>query len=92
MYNSGGENAQSLSRLDGVVAKQLQSTLDTLSTDATTICITHHLEDLKNTDLILYLDGGKIVERGSFEELAVADGEFSKQLAARGHVPAGETA
>lgn len=69
--------------LDGVVAKQLQRTLDTLSTNATTIMITHHLEDLKNTDTILYLDGGEIVERGSFEELKAADGEFAKQLSAR---------
>jgi ABC-type multidrug transport system fused ATPase/permease subunit len=38
--------------LDGVVAQNLQKTLDELCTDATTICITHHLTDLKTADQV----------------------------------------
>merc|ERR1719265_2854828 len=53
--------------LDGVVAKKLQQTLDVLSKEATTIRITHHLEDLRSADTILYLDGGRIVENGTFD-------------------------
>lgn len=69
--------------LDGVVAKQLQVTLDKLSTNATSICITHHLEDLRAAHHIIYLDSGKIVERGTYEELMAADGVFATQVAAR---------
>ena len=69
--------------LDGVVAKQLQKTLDELSCNATTICITHHLEDLKKAHQILYLDQGKIVERGTFDALMEAKGEFFTQVNAR---------
>lgn len=69
--------------LDGVVAKQLQKTLDELSTNATTICITHHLEDLKNAHQVLYLDQGKVVEQGTFQSLIDAQGEFFKQVGAR---------
>ena len=69
--------------LDGVVAKSLQNTLDEISKSATTICITHHLEDLKAASEIIYLDTGKIVERGSFGELVKKKGEFFKQVQAR---------
>lgn len=69
--------------LDGVVAKKLQQTLDVLSKEATTICITHHLEDLRSADTILYLDGGRIVENGTFDKLLEQGGEFFKQVEAR---------
>lgn len=41
--------------LDGVVAQQLQRTLDTLCTHATTIFITHHLNDLKTAHQVVPL-------------------------------------
>ena len=51
--------------LDGLVARQLQTTLDNLANNATTIMVTHHLEDLQNVQQILYLKDRKIVERGA---------------------------
>ena len=69
--------------LDGVVAKKLQATLNGLSKNATTIMITHHLEDLRNATHILYLDAGKIVEKGGFDELMKARGIFFEQFQAR---------
>ena len=75
--------------LDNAVARSLQKTLDKLAENATTICITHHLEDLQKAHQILYLDQGKIVERGTFAELVAAAGEFAKQVEARkGGAPA----
>lgn len=68
--------------LDRVVAQQLQGTLDTLSTNATTIMITHHLKDLSKANQIIYLDQGKIVERGSYADLVAAGGPFAKQVEA----------
>lgn len=69
--------------LDAVVAENLQQTLDRVSADATTICITHHLHDLKSADQILYLDRGLIVEEGSYDELLAKKGEFFAQVEAR---------
>ena len=69
--------------LDGVVAKQLQQTLDELSSNATTLLVTHHLNDLQHAHHIIYLEQGKIAERGTFAELVQADGVFAKQVAAR---------
>ena len=62
--------------LDNAVARSLQKTLDKLAENATTICITHHLGDLKTSDDVIYLDQGHIVEPGSFEELMTANGRF----------------
>jgi ABC-type transport system involved in cytochrome bd biosynthesis fused ATPase/permease subunit len=47
------------------VAKNLQNTLDALSTNAISVCATHHLGDLEKADNILYLNGGKILEQGN---------------------------
>merc|ERR1719433_1113325 len=69
--------------LDGLVAEQLQQTLERVSKNSTTICITHHLKDLKQADQILCLDGGSIVERGTFEELMELQENFYKQVSAR---------
>ena len=70
--------------LDNAVARSLQKTLDKLAENATTICITHHLGDLKTSDDVIYLDAGHIVEQGSFEELMAAKGTFYQQVNARG--------
>ena len=69
--------------LDGVVARQLQDTFDEITQSNTTIMITHHLEDLKNADQIIYLDQGRILEHGTFEDLVGLKGEFFKQMEAR---------
>lgn len=71
--------------LDGIVAKQLQATLDKLASNATTLMVTHHLEDLRKAHQILYLDGGRIVERGTYDDLVAAKGVFYKQTQARVH-------
>ena len=70
--------------LDNAVARSLQKTLDKLAENATTICITHHLGDLKTSDDVIYLDAGHIVEHGSFDELMKAKGTFYDQVNARG--------
>ena len=44
--------------------------------------ITHHLDDLKNADQILYLDQGKIMEHGTFADLVSAKGKFYRQMEA----------
>jgi len=73
--------------LDGVVAKSLQATLDRLCEHATTIMITHHLADLRKAHQILYLDKGKIVERGTYDELSELKGAFFNQIEARRQAP-----
>lgn len=86
--------------LDNMVAHQIQKTLERLGNDieqgcddgydrksfskATTICITHHLHELRKASEIFYLQDGKIVESGTFEELVARnDGIFAAQIRAK---------
>ena len=65
------------------MAQQLQQTLDALACQATTIMVTHNLEDLRQAHLILYMRDGSIAERGTYQSLCSEEGEFFKQTQAR---------
>lgn len=47
----------------------------------TTIIIAHRLTTLKDCDRILVFDQGRIVQQGSYEELAMSDGIFADLVA-----------
>ena len=44
----------------------------------TTVIISHRLSMTKNADLICYMENGRIVEKGSHDELLAADGRYAK--------------
>jgi ATP-binding cassette subfamily B protein len=54
----------------------IQKALDVLKKGRTTFIIAHRLSTIKNADQILVLDRGKIVERGSHDELMEAKGKY----------------
>ena len=64
--------------LDSRAEKEIQSAIDSLEEGRTVICIAHRLSTLANMDEIFVLDHGRIVERGTFEELLKAKGHFAK--------------
>ena len=49
--------------------------LDSLK--CTRIVIAHRLSTIKNCNRIIVLDGGRIVEDGTFDELVAAEGFFA---------------
>jgi glucan exporter ATP-binding protein len=74
---------EATSALDSGTEAQIKKALDHLRANRTTFIIAHLLSTVADADLILVLDRGRIVERGSFAELADAGGLFA-QLVAHG--------
>ena len=56
----------------------VQSAINKMQQDRTTIIIAHRLSTIKNADRIIVLKEGEIVEQGSHKELINASGEYAK--------------
>lgn len=72
------------SALDYESEKLIQEALDRLSRGRTVITIAHRLSTLKNSDRLVVMQNGKIVEEGSFKSLSNSGGYFSELLSSQG--------
>jgi ATP-binding cassette, subfamily B, bacterial len=66
---------EATSELDTVTEQQIYANLDAIS--STTIVIAHRLSTVRNADLILVMDGGKIAETGTHEQLLAGRGIYA---------------
>ena len=71
---------EATSALDNKTQKQVSDALDALK--CTRIVIAHRLSTIRNCDRILVLEGGRILEEGSYNEL-IAKGGFFAELVER---------
>ncbi len=67
---------EATSALDNKTQKQVSEALDKMG--CTRIVIAHRLSTIRNCDRILVLDGGNIVEDGSYDELMAKEGFFAE--------------
>ncbi len=70
---------EATSALDTESERSVQEALDRLMRDRTTLVIAHRLSTIRNADLICVMHEGKIVERGTHDEL-IALGGYYKRL------------
>lgn len=80
---------EATSALDSVTEKQIQSGLQNLMKDRTTIVIAHRLSTLDAMDRILVFDKGHIIEDGTHKQLLKQKGHYARMwhMQAGGFLP-----
>lgn len=69
---------EATSNLDSITEKALDRTIHEFAKDITTIFIAHRLSTIKDSDMIYVFEKGKIIERGTNEELIKLGGKYSE--------------
>ncbi len=68
---------EATSALDSFTEKEIQGALDQIAKNRTTLVIAHRLSTVINADMILVMDKGQIVERGTHTKLLNAGGLYA---------------
>lgn len=67
---------EATSALDNITQKIVSDSLETLK--CTRVVIAHRLSTIRECDRIIYLEGGKIIEDGTYDELIALNGKFAE--------------
>ena len=70
---------EATSHLDAVNEQQIREALERLMEGRTTLVIAHRLSTVRDADVIVVLDRGRVAEQGSHDEL-LANGGLYAQL------------
>ena len=73
---------ESTSSLDNFAQGEIKKSIDALKGKSTIVIVAHRLSTIKNVDTIFFLDNGKIVDSGTFEELFNRNAQFKEMFIA----------
>ena len=68
---------EATSSIDALTEARLQKALVTLLRGRTSFVVAHRLSTIRHADLVLVLDGGRVIERGTHPELLARGGHYA---------------
>jgi ABC-type multidrug transport system fused ATPase/permease subunit len=68
------------SALDSINEESITEALHNLFQGRTVIVVAHRLQTVKQSDIIFYIEDGKILEQGSHDTLVLQKGKYKKML------------
>ncbi len=69
---------EATSSLDSKTEKAIQASIENAARGRTTLVIAHRLSTVMNADMILVMDSGRIIERGTHAALVEHDGRYAQ--------------
>jgi ATP-binding cassette subfamily B protein len=69
---------EATSALDGTTEFKLMEALEEVTRNRTTLVIAHRLSTIRHADMILVMEGGRVIETGSFDTLYAQHGRFTE--------------
>jgi ATP-binding cassette subfamily B protein len=75
---------EATSALDVETEGRVKEAIDDLRRGRTTFVIAHRLTTVRDADLVVFMDKGRVVEMGGFAELSMRNGRFAALLRAGG--------
>ena len=69
---------EATSALDGTTEFKLMEALEEVTRNRTTLVIAHRLSTIRHADMILVMEGGRVIETGSFDALYAQHGRFTE--------------
>ena len=75
---------EATSALDVETEDRVKEAIDELRRNRTTFIIAHRLTTVRDADLVVFMDKGRVVEMGGFAELSLRNGRFASLLRAGG--------
>jgi subfamily B ATP-binding cassette protein MsbA len=71
---------EATSALDTESERYIQQSIDSLKGEMTVVIIAHRLSTIKNVDYVYVLDKGRVIEEGTYEELANQGSQFREMV------------
>ncbi len=75
---------EATSALDVETEARVKEAIDRLRKNRTTFIIAHRLSTIREADLVVFLDHGRVIEMGNYDQLSALGGRFSSLLRTSG--------